>query len=90
MNRGTVQQPADYGPSPETAMHAVGAPAPGQGRRPGQHHYMSTPSREAPDRLEPLPARGLAQMIMSKDDPAAAGQSRNRLFENRVIPLVGE
>lgn len=29
-------------------------------------------------------------MIVSKDYPAAAGQSKDRLFEKRIIPFVGE
>ncbi len=51
---------------------------------------MPAPLCQPSDRLEPGPALGFLQMIMTKDNPAAAWQLPDRLLETRIIPFVGE
>lgn len=71
-------------------MHAIGAPELGEFRGSSQKHQMSTVPRKLFDSFESRLPQSLFQMIMAKDDPAAARQSLDGLRQPGIIPLIGE
>ena len=90
MDRRAVTQSSDSGPAGRTTMHAIGAPQSGERWGSSQKHHMSAAPGKFFDRFKSRPPQCFLQMIMAKDDPAAARQSQDGLLEKVIIPLVGE
>jgi len=51
---------------------------------------MAKGARNAFERAKPIPAFGIAEMIVAIDEPAPARQAAERAFQNFVIARVGD
>ncbi len=90
VDRGAVQQPASFGPAAHLAIYALGAPKSRQYRCSRKEQHMPMASGESFDGFKsPLPLCVL-QMIVTKDDPAAARQPLDCPCQTGIVSPVGK